>query len=60
VAREYQLGQNLGVKGTPAIVTDGGDFISGYMPPHELLQSLKELQAADRESEAGGARTAGR
>jgi thiol:disulfide interchange protein DsbC len=48
VAREYALGQSLGVRGTPAIVTENGDFISGYMPPHELVQQLKDLQLAKR------------
>lgn len=55
VAREYQLGQSIGVRGTPAIVTDGGDFINGYMPPRELVQAIKQLQAAQRETGAGGA-----
>jgi thiol:disulfide interchange protein DsbC len=58
VAREYALGQSIGVRGTPAIVTDGGDFISGYMPPRELLQTIKQLQAAARESGADAERTA--
>ena len=48
VAREYALGQSIGVRGTPAIVTESGDYISGYMPPHELLQQLKDLQLAKR------------
>ena len=58
VAREYALGQSIGVRGTPAIVTDGGDFINGYMPPRELLQTLKQLQAAARTSGEGAERTA--
>src|SRR5271170_1664333 len=57
VAREYQLGQSIGVRGTPAIVTDGGDFIEGYMPPRELLEAIKRLQVAQRETGAA-ARTA--
>jgi thiol:disulfide interchange protein DsbC len=48
VAREYQLGQNIGVRGTPAIVTENGDYISGYMEPKELLQQLKDFQLAKR------------
>src|SRR5271155_3959262 len=50
VAREYELGQSIGVRGTPAIVTDGGDYISGYMPPRELLEAIKRLQVAQRET----------
>ena len=58
VAREYELGQSIGVRGTPAIVTDGGDFINGYMPPKELVQAIKQLQVAQRESGAAAQRTA--
>ena len=48
VAREYALGQSLGVRGTPAIVTESGDFINGNMPPRDLLQAIKQLQVAQR------------
>jgi thiol:disulfide interchange protein DsbC len=48
VKREYELGENIGVRGTPAIVTENGDYISGYMEPRELLDQLKELQVAKR------------
>ncbi len=46
VAREYALGQSIGVQGTPAIVTEGGDYINGYLPPHDLVEELKQLQAS--------------
>ena len=48
VAREYALGQSIGVRGTPAILTENGDYISGYLPPHDLVQELKQLQFANR------------
>jgi thiol:disulfide interchange protein DsbC len=48
VAREYALGQSIGVRGTPAILTEKGDYISGYLPPRELIQELKQLQFANR------------
>jgi thiol:disulfide interchange protein DsbC len=48
VKREYELGENIGVRGTPAIVTENGDYLSGYMPPRELVEQLKELQLAKR------------
>ncbi|HEY0801024.1 MAG TPA: DsbC family protein, partial [Steroidobacteraceae bacterium] len=44
VKREYELGENIGVRGTPAIVTEDGDYINGYMEPRELIEQLKELQ----------------
>ena len=48
VAREYALGQTIGVRGTPAIVTENGDYIAGYMPPHELVQQINDLRLAKR------------
>lgn len=45
VAREYALGQSIGVRGTPAIITEGGDYINGYMAPRDLVQEIKELQS---------------
>jgi thiol:disulfide interchange protein DsbC len=48
VAREYALGESIGVRGTPAIVTENGDYIAGYMPPKELVAQLKELETAKR------------
>jgi thiol:disulfide interchange protein DsbC len=40
VARQYALGQEIGVRGTPAIYTQTGQSISGYLPPDKLLQAL--------------------
>jgi thiol:disulfide interchange protein DsbC len=48
VAREYALGQSIGVRGTPAILTENGDYIAGYMAPRELVAQIKELQLAKR------------
>lgn len=48
VKREYELGESLGVRGTPAIITENGDYIAGYMEPRELLDQLKEFQVAKR------------
>ncbi len=45
VAREYALGQSIGVRGTPAIVTENGGYINGYMPPHDLVEEIKQLQS---------------
>jgi len=48
VNREYTLGQEIGVRGTPAIVTESGDYISGYLPPQDLVNQIKDLQIARR------------
>jgi thiol:disulfide interchange protein DsbC len=48
VAREYKLGEDIGVHGTPAIVTEQGDLIGGYLPPETLVKHLDELKLAKR------------
>jgi len=48
VAREYALGQSIGVRGTPAIVTESGEYINGYLPPRDLVEQLKEFQSVKR------------
>ncbi|MEE8107725.1 MAG: DsbC family protein [Gammaproteobacteria bacterium] len=45
VQETYKLGQGIGFRGTPAIVTADGDLIAGYMPPHALLERLNQLAA---------------
>lgn len=45
IANQYELGRELGVTGTPALVTADGTLIPGYMPPAQLRQRLEELQA---------------
>lgn len=43
VAKQYELGEKLGVRGTPAIYTPNGDYIGGYLPPQEMVRKLDEL-----------------
>ena len=40
VAMEYQLGDRIGVRGTPAIVTETGQIIPGYVPADRLKLML--------------------
>ncbi len=42
VADSYKLGAEIGLRGTPAIITDDGMLISGYLPPKELKRRLDE------------------
>jgi len=42
VAEHYELGRVLGVRGTPAILTQSGELIPGYVEPDELLKILQE------------------
>ena len=43
VASQYQLGQQMGVRGTPSIVLDNGEMVPGYMPAERLEQTLANL-----------------
>jgi thiol:disulfide interchange protein DsbC len=40
VAAQYQLGQELGVNGTPAMITQTGQMIPGYQAANELMATL--------------------
>lgn len=40
VAQQYQLGSQLGVRGTPAIYDIEGRSLGGYLPPGRLAQEL--------------------
>ena len=46
IAKQYELGEELGVRGTPAIFTPAGDYIGGYLPPKDLVKELDQLKAA--------------
>lgn len=40
VEEQYQLGQSLGVTGTPSLMTYDGEMIPGYVPPKDLHERL--------------------
>ncbi|MBT8079793.1 MAG: DsbC family protein [Gammaproteobacteria bacterium] len=40
VHSHYAAGQDVGLRGTPAIVTEDGTLVSGYMEPAELSNAL--------------------
>ena len=46
VAKQFQLGENLGVRGTPAIFTTTGDYIGGYLTPGQMMKELERLSAS--------------
>lgn len=45
VADHYDLGQRIGVRGTPAIFNEAGDLIGGYLPPATLAKVLDDPNA---------------
>jgi thiol:disulfide interchange protein DsbC len=40
IAMQYQIGQQMGVSGTPAIITSAGQMIPGYRPAADLAAVL--------------------
>ena len=40
VSKHYLIGQDVGLRGTPAIVLDDGTLFSGYMPADQLKQAI--------------------
>lgn len=52
VTMEYDLGQRLGVNGTPAIFAPDGTQLGGYLPPAQLRTALDKRAATS----AGGSR----
>ena len=45
IAEQYDLGREVGVTGTPALVTMDGTLIPGYVPPAQLRARLDSLEA---------------
>ena len=43
IAKQFQLGVDLGVDGTPAVYAPDGTKLGGYLPPDQLLSRLEQL-----------------
>lgn len=42
VADQYKLGQEIGVTGTPALITEKGTLLPGYIPANVLVSRLEQ------------------
>jgi thiol:disulfide interchange protein DsbC len=51
IAAQYALGERLGIRGTPGIITDEGEYLAGYLPAASmseyLAQTAKTAAATD-------------
>ena len=45
VANHYDLGNLVGVRGTPTVFSEAGVQLGGYLPPDDLLLMLQELES---------------
>jgi thiol:disulfide interchange protein DsbC len=43
VKDQFELGQQLGVRGTPSLVLESGQMIPGYVPADRLVQMLDDM-----------------
>lgn len=43
IAKEFNLGRSVGVQGTPAMVTESGRLLPGYLPADRLAKTLGVL-----------------
>lgn len=48
VQSDYELGQDVGLRGTPAIILPDGEMVAGYLPPAMLIKQLQGPPAAAR------------
>jgi thiol:disulfide interchange protein DsbC len=46
IEAHYELGQRIGVRGTPAIFNEAGDLLGGYLPPATLAKVLDDPNAS--------------
>jgi thiol:disulfide interchange protein DsbC len=44
IQTQYSMGEDLGVEGTPAIFTQTGDYVGGFMTPDQLVKVIQETQ----------------
>jgi thiol:disulfide interchange protein DsbC len=42
VEEHYNLGHLVGVRGTPAVYSETGELLGGYLPPAKLLEALEQ------------------
>lgn len=54
VNQQYDIGQRVGLTGTPMILTEDGVQLGGYLPPAKLREALDQL-AAEQAKTAGTA-----
>lgn len=46
IDEQYALGRELGVTGTPSLLTSAGQMIPGYVPPEQLRARLDQMAAS--------------
>ena len=47
ISAHYAMGQDVGLRGTPAIVLEDGTLFSGYLPPKQLSEAIASTLGED-------------
>ena len=58
VAKHYQLTRDFDLSGTPALILEDGELISGYVPHDKLLAHMLEKRELAEKQSVRGAKTA--
>jgi thiol:disulfide interchange protein DsbC len=45
LAANHAVGERLGIRGTPGIVTDSGEYLAGYLPAANMVEYLAQAGA---------------
>jgi thiol:disulfide interchange protein DsbC len=45
IASQFDLGQKVGVSGTPAVIAEDGSQIGGYLTPEQMIARLDQIKA---------------
>lgn len=51
VGKQFKLGEQFGVRGTPAIFTNSGEYIGGYLTPDQMVNELNRLSAEAKKAQ---------
>ncbi len=46
ISQQYAVGQDVGLRGTPAIVLEDGTLFSGYLPPKQLTEAIANAEGS--------------
>jgi thiol:disulfide interchange protein DsbC len=45
IASQFDLGQKVGISGTPAVIAEDGSQIGGYLTPEQMIARLDQIKA---------------
>lgn len=55
VSMQFDIGQRVGLTGTPMIIAEDGTTVGGYLPPQQLREALERVARGGKAAPAAGA-----